>query len=439
MPFDVTSEQLIPTLLLNPDTRFATSFLDVKFRKYSVTGEALLDKSTGELFFRRKEDGKLVSFNQDYRDMFDQVWQLNVIKSVNPGFTYPSDTSTSLFLSTNYDIGCINDEKNVSINELNETSDGVFNIKNFAEADDTTGELEDIDSRKTLQFRISSDTKGFIAKVNTRATDKLAVEYLSKTYNNIFGGSVDSNDATLTAENEKFSDSSFEKNNAELTMTVRLSGTTEKSITHKAYVRLNESTFVDLTKPISQLLEDVSDEYVITVYIDAIDPYKVRRILDDVDALVRYYPSLQKDLRKVLYVDKDIMLEKMNIMHFVDSVDDILPLGNDIVISTFDIKTMKRLLGEINSVKFRPAIIVSATQPDPSEWAPGVLWAQRVTDIDMLDGSSYDAGSKIDPDWLASRVNFSATGYTKISTNPDSERDLLYTNPDGEEGSSNEE
>ena len=51
-----------------PDARFGAAFLDKKYHQFAEFGEVLMDKITGEMFMKRKADGKIISFiqNKDY-------------------------------------------------------------------------------------------------------------------------------------------------------------------------------------------------------------------------------------------------------------------------------------------------------------------------------------------------------------------------------------
>ena len=45
-----------PTIISEPDTRFAASMLSTKYRIHAVPGEVLMDKTSGEIFIKRPSD-----------------------------------------------------------------------------------------------------------------------------------------------------------------------------------------------------------------------------------------------------------------------------------------------------------------------------------------------------------------------------------------------
>jgi hypothetical protein len=99
-----------PTYVSKPDIRFATTFLSHEYRDYSVEGEALMDKMTGELFIKRPEDGRVLSFEQNKKYAYDQVLELRILLTNNEEFTYPTMGTNAFYVSTNYDLVTINKE-----------------------------------------------------------------------------------------------------------------------------------------------------------------------------------------------------------------------------------------------------------------------------------------------------------------------------------------
>ena len=157
-----------PTVIIGADARFATTFLSTKYRDKAVAGEALMDKTTGELYIKRVSDGKIVSFYQNKKMIEDLVFELRLLLLNNPNFVYPSKDDTGFYISTNYDL--------ISIN--NET---IFNLV----TDDIVipGTPDDINK---LTFKLSGKTNAFFCRCCTRDIDKSFIEYLTIQYNTIF-------------------------------------------------------------------------------------------------------------------------------------------------------------------------------------------------------------------------------------------------------------
>lgn len=419
MPIDVESKDLRPTFIANPDTRFAASFLDIKYRKYAVVGEAMMDKTTGELYFKRKgksedDPGKVLSFSQDYRDLYDQAWQFKVITASHTNFTPPVKMSDAYLISTNYDLACINNEIPVFADTL---TDGKLSITNYTDADSADADVVDIDSRKTLSFKCTKGSMGFIIKLSTRASDKLPVEFLTKEYNRT---------------DSSTSDAQF---NAIIKYTVVVDGVNsddeDKSVSLQlsSKIRVNEPNVVDfsddatLSNAIIANKLQLSD-YSVSVYIDEIQPYKITGMLSKLES-----DNTNKEIfSKISNPDEKICFTTANITHYVSSASDIIDLGNETHVAAADVSTFTRLMAEMNSLRTAPSLIVSVNQPSIAEWTSGVIWAQKITTIDTATGIENRTLADIDVDYLASRINPSSLGYGRLSSESTdkSDKSVIY-------------
>jgi hypothetical protein len=155
------------TVVVQPDTRFATTFLSTKYRDHAVPGEALMDKTSGELFMKRPIDGKIISFTQDKKLLDELVLDLKVLLTNNSQFTYNADSKNGFCVSTNYDSTTINNEV----------------LLNLMTDDIVTGDEEDLNK---LTFKVSKDSNGFFCCPATRAVDKPVIEFLANQYNTMF-------------------------------------------------------------------------------------------------------------------------------------------------------------------------------------------------------------------------------------------------------------
>ena len=91
-----------PTFLMQPDMRFATTFLSINNRDYSVNGESMMDKATGEIFARRP-DGRVVSFFQNKKYNYDICLELRILLSNNQEFYYSRSNSDGYYVTEDYD------------------------------------------------------------------------------------------------------------------------------------------------------------------------------------------------------------------------------------------------------------------------------------------------------------------------------------------------
>ena len=80
MPIPVDGS--LPTIITKPNQRYAATFLSTKYRKYAANGEVLKDNTSGEIYLKRKDDGKVVSFFQNKKYMHDLTLELRVLLSI---------------------------------------------------------------------------------------------------------------------------------------------------------------------------------------------------------------------------------------------------------------------------------------------------------------------------------------------------------------------
>ena len=129
MPLRSINSNDRPTFVERPNMRFATSALSHEYRDYAINGEMIMDKMTGEFFIKRPADGRVLSFDQNKKYMYDLMLELRILLTTNENFLYPGrkenidDESTpdeeytiyrnrnAYYVSTNYDLVTINKEK----------------------------------------------------------------------------------------------------------------------------------------------------------------------------------------------------------------------------------------------------------------------------------------------------------------------------------------
>ena len=137
MPFFAENSANKPTILSEPDTRFATSMLSTKYRKHAVPGEVLMDKTSGEIFIKRPSDEKIVSFFQNKQLYYDLLMELrmnlvnnsNVIKTPLNSNEY---TGESFLYSVNFDLANLYNNyrtirENAFFEPLNEFAEKIVN------------------------------------------------------------------------------------------------------------------------------------------------------------------------------------------------------------------------------------------------------------------------------------------------------------------------
>lgn len=270
------SSDLRPTYIVQPSQRFATSFLDNKYRDYAVPGEAILDKVTGELFLKRPIDGRIISFDQNKKNLHDVLMEMRVILANNTEFIYPDDDE-SICINSDYSLLAMNNEIPHDVLDANELSIQIDNESQY-------------DNRKFI-FALSKYTNGFLCKPMSRDSDKPFIEFMSGMYNHIYG-EYKLNHPHMLAEKALFDDTKWKNTNARISFKVKLikldgsEVTVETDADDNTYtelIRINESMYVSIHRDEWKTVHPLSTIDHIIIEITSIDFYKLRVLYHDAD------------------------------------------------------------------------------------------------------------------------------------------------------------
>lgn len=374
MPTLVESSDLKPTFVAKPDMRFATTFLSTQYRDYAVNGETIQDKATGEIFTKRPVDGRVVSFFQNKKYMYDLMLELRVLLTNNEEFNYPKNTYTAFYLSTDYDLVAINDERmnNICVNNtvIPNTSDTMVH---------------------KLQFNLSRDTNGFFCRLTSRDSDKAVISWLTNEYNYIMKNYTGSNTEFL-AEKKKFTDiEKWEDSNTIVYFNVTVTkGTDTRTYTTSEYIHINEQMSVML--PITNINTDFPDGYdYATVEISSFDYYKLHFMLNHKDILG---DEFNEQLSQLIYPDNNIFINYCNICSFVDKSTQINLLGNEFIIAMLDVPYITRYMMKMSRLRENSDVVLSIERPGDDDWKTNGIWAERVRDV-FEGGFVIDVGADI--------------------------------------------
>lgn len=354
-----TRTDLRPTYQARPDMRFATTFISNKYRDYAVNGESLVDKATGELFIKRPEDGRVVSFFQNKKYMSDLMMDLRVLLNNNTSFIYPSEEDMdACYLSTDYDMMSLYDNKDISIVDSDQiipnTDDNITNIK----------------------FRISKKSNGFFCRMTSRDSDKAVIEYITNQYNSICKNYKGS-DAIFLEEKKRFlAIEKWEDSNVSIVYDVIVSDDTGvKTFTFIDYIRINEESCIMLPSNILPIISNAND---IMIKIKAIKYEKIHFMMNNISKLGN---SFSDGLAKFMYPDNAIYIRYCNICNFVDDVTDISLLGNEFIIAMMDVPYVRRYMMKMSKLTSESNVVLSPTRPSDDIWSTNGIWAEQVRDV----------------------------------------------------------
>ena len=402
MPLRTINSSERPTFVERPNMRFATSALSHEYRDYAINGEMIMDKMTGEFFIKRPADGRVLSFDQNKKQMYDLMLELRILLTTNENFTYPArkasidDASTpdeeymiernkeAYYVSTNYDLVTINKEK------LNDVL-----IENNTVIEEKT---ESNDLRNTLSFNISGKTNGFFCNPITRDSDKAAVRILSGIYNRV----VTSGDPAVQSEYDSYYTlqsvgNTYADSDAILSYKVIVTNG-GSTITYPAagyyadYVRLNEERCIQFP---DEMMQNFPSGFTSAkVVIGGLTYRKMHYVINNTPGLTEL-ETIATDIKEYLSLDEKVYVNYFHVGYFVDRYQDIELLGNDVINGCIDIPYMHRYMQKMASLRQSATFIQSSLRPDEYEWGVNAVWAETVKNIGY-NGSVINKNSETD-------------------------------------------
>lgn len=405
MPTTVVDASKRPTFITKPNSRFATTMLSTEYRDYAVRGEEIVDKATGELFIKRPVDGKIISFHQNHKFIHDLVLELRVLLTNNLEFIYPKNSDDAFYISKDFDVVTIQDEKYKSI--LDEDTI-------ISNATDTT--------LHQMKFKLSKNTNGFFCKPMTRDTDKAVIEFLTNKYNSVLVNYDGDNSEALQQKNylntiEKWADS-----NVVINYTAHVTdGANEMSYEFEDYIRLNEEMCILL--PLTDIRVDFPLGFTnVDITINSFSYEKIRFIMNHRDL---FGSDFNDELNKFICPDNKIQMNNVNFITFVDSSKDIDLLGNENIIALLDIPYVRRYMSKMSKLKNSSEFIQSTYRPSDDDWSANTVWAERVRDV-LENGVIVDRDSEISLSKLEEIISKPRPSIQII-------RGIITTNPDEDE------
>ena len=140
-------------------------------------------------------------------------------------------------------------------------------------------------------------------------------------------------------------------------------------------VRVNESMPVVYLEQIKNRFPDGFDYC--EVRIKEINFHKLHFMLEHMDE----FEGFKVGYEKLLFTDKRIEPAEVNIMHFVNDVNDIDLLGNETIISFMDIPYVNRYMGKLANLMGPAEVIIAVDRPYDNIWGANGVWAERVKDV----------------------------------------------------------
>lgn len=410
---EYSGEQYAGTVIAS-DVRYGSTFLNAEFIKRAAPGEILKDPITGELFTKRSIDGKLISFAQKSRTVYDFLHEFNLQYQSALRFKYP-DGPGSFLIGTWFDVNTMITKKLGSLVNIYDTA-----LK-FPSMDLNMGNV--------FSFAVSPYTNGVFIKPAIRNGDKNAIAYLSGKFSldelTDFGGLVKTFREWLVMHLDYMSSAVYDTwrtlkgwqtSNVLVEATIIASGLNtsnspvSKQTTKTYALRLGEAGYMEFPEGYAEGIETINS---VTVRIDKMHMPKIQYEYSIMETNAAA-SGLLSPLAELIEADHIAAMRIVECYYFITAVNH-LPFGDNrtvhqLVDSVFFNEGVDKMLtaSGTRSVQSQPL--------KPTTWGIDSLWLEETRRV-YPGNTSTPTGSESDFETLE-----------KIIYDPTSETALSFTN-----------
>lgn len=332
---------------IQPNLRFGTSFLDTKYRDRAADGESLMDKRTGEVVLKRKEDGSFLYFNREAPKIDDFIMQVASLIKSNVEFTYPSsnnrtDISNIQFMTT--------------LTDLQDFGKSPINGAGWYDGTSYVNNSDDNEDEK-MSMTMAKEMNGFFLKVMSRPRDSAIIEFLGSIYNKI------KPDDKIDGEVEViYTATAYNSNKTNI-----------GSITRKVYIPVNQTVLVPFFDSFK-----TSDKSFITLRINSL---RLPKIKDALDHAMGMYGNILESVKDMS--DESISLTHMYISSFVELNTDTVFADsvNSRLISSISLSSFENAMNQVSNISSAGGIHVSPDIPDDLTLSRIEVWAERFREV----------------------------------------------------------
>lgn len=364
-----------------PNMRFGTSFLNTKFRQFAARDEVMLDKSSGEVAFRRKEDGAFIYFNRE--DINIENWLLSMksaygldLKSVRP------TKKNCLAISSTYMMGVQYDLEEFSSNIKDENGEDVVDFTQGAS----------LRNPNVSSFNVSHEMNGVFVEVKANPRAVPLVNLLTGVYDRYFE-SYDGNVSDYDNQKHKLKKDRYKGSSVEIGMTITYynKDTTKDVVEQIGYCNLNTPTYIPFIPRDVYSRDDV--DY-IRLSLNYITLPKVKYAMEIKDTEftpeeLAYYEKA-KDIEQIELKCLDMFVyNTITDNHFK------LPDESTKLIALMEASTVEDSFDRLDKMIGSPGLICSIKTPSKEDWERVNLWAERIRHVGPGGALDY-TGSETD-------------------------------------------
>jgi len=332
----------------------------------------MTDKTTGEVYIKRPNDEKIISFRQRSHTVYEAIQEFNIQYQSSVGYTYPNHPGSYL-LGIKVDVDeYLQDERKTNILTDNHV---------FSEA---------VTSYKDFWFGVASSTNGFFIKPITRLGDRNICGYLngqfSKNEVNRFAAVSQTFEDWL--ENSKLYESAYlytewrnlekwKSCNALIDCTITSEGRADSgkhvknTISITTPIKLNEYSFVRFP---DDYKADMDQVYSTNVVITKIYSPKLQY-----EAYLNKKGESSAMMSKLLEVDNIVVLKSVDVFYFINDSIQLPTNPNTIIDQCIDTEFLDDAIVSL-SVTYGSKSVQSQVE-EPEVWMTDTVWAEEIRDI----------------------------------------------------------
>lgn len=353
-----------------PNLRFGYSGLNKIYRKRALDDEIMLDKQTGEMLYKRVEDGKIVSYVREKIDVHNYMTQLKILMEDNakeyirPSTKNCSAYSDTHFVTTNIDLLDFDFHEDDKVRSMLDGSI-IYNPH-----------------KKKISF--TQETNGVFFFLQGRPRDQAVISILNSFYNAYYKN-YDGDDPDILAIKEKYEEenSSYELSQAVVNYTIgyyQNDGTLYAETTDDGLVRVNELSYVPFPYKGIYPREEVAYA---KIQINSISVPKLASALNLMEEHAGLNPgavSLSSDFTDNI----DLEFQTLLMSTFITTTDPNItpPIGNNMFPSMMlTMEELEVITSRISTMASASGIYINPKEPDEVQWSRIKLWVEPTTNV----------------------------------------------------------
>lgn len=368
-----------------PNMRFGTSFLNTKFRKFAAKDEALMDKSSGEVAYKRLSDGSFLYFNRENINI--ENWLLFMrsayeydTKSVHPTEKKCTEFANTYLMGTQFDLqDFVSTVKDENDEEIRDFTKGIY--------------LRNPDN---VSFNISHEMNGIFVEVKANPRALPLLNLISSVYDRYFED-YDGSVAEYLTEKSKFDNSAYYGNCVEIgySVTYYAKDGSKENANYVGYCNLNSPAYIPFgTRTIRS--RETTD--FIRISLDYVALPKLKYGLEIKDS---EFTERESDLYDRIKDEEVIELKCADMFVYTTTTDNRYRLPQDSVnvIALTEAKVIEDSFARIGMMSSASGVICRIKSPTSEEWERINMWAERCRMV-KAGGDTENLGSETNIDDL---------------------------------------